>query len=1028
MKTYSMKIFGFVASVAAAVLMVASCGPELGPDQQGGGQVDETYESFVDSLENVMYRQARAMQIVLTPSEEPVSVSSCVAGEEENIYEITLSTGASFPILIDEDEEFAEALSYVEEDGKMYWAICDKEGNVAAVEDAEGTKVELSATVDVKIADKKYCLELGEASYDMGYGVEDMVQMYDCRLLKDDADVVYAVEFDFGQNKTKVVYLADYAGLYYYLPADAVKASVSEMYVNKAGKATLAVNIPAEISWQPVADEGWSVALRKEGEVSYVDITAPEQYEVTEESQPVLKAVSQDGSFVFATVNLTNRMYRTFAISVTDAVIAPSTGLGKFAYGISLLSDFEESEVVALAGGLIAGTAEPSTGNGVSGVAVSKSFADILGTALDPEARYVLWAYADGELKQMEFGEIAVEIEIENTALLDAQIKVTVSGADALYGGVIEKTDDMKESILYQVTNRIYDPVAATDQKFEYDGAASDFPVADNEKYEFLPQTEYAVWVVPAVDGDYEYTEKDLVIKEFKTNSITAGGSLELTCGEPTVTPSSISFPLSCDGAAMIYYAFFTKEGGDRFSAAQVPDEYKFAEIINEASSIRMGKYVATVGDEVVALGTNLNDEAATDYWMFAVAVDGEGKYGKVHCVSAKTLALAYDNTISLKVENIEVKANKATVKVTSTGGDLSDYIYWMGMINDPFWANSSYCHSDRNVAQKYMALNPENENIKNAMSKYGKIAEDGTITFDGLQMESAYVFLIMEKGDVYYSPIAYKLIKTLAVNLGNIVREGSDKWKQALSDIQIEWFKDRFHQASNSGLMSSYSFNFKCPDNLTAYVLCGSEDYFSGAGITKMEQIMIEIENTASRRYENGMTPIIDGELVCEPDYYSDGKLCSGQLMNVCEYYVHGIPSIGFVTYFAKGSHGKDNCIYWGNNQCTIYEEQKGKIARHLTMEPYQARAKMFGLEGAEAETWAQALLEAYRPYYQDAKPFIFENDGNGVVVSNPYATGINENRIITDRVIVMFKDLQGNYYEPMYIEVPNYFEGKQQ
>ena len=40
-----------------------------------------------------------------------------------------------------------------------------------------------------------------------------------------------------------------------------------------------------------------------------------------------------------------------------------------------------------------------------------------------------------------------------------------------------------------------------------------------------------------------------------------------------------------------------------------------------------------------------------------------------------------------------------------------------------------------------------------------------------------------------------------------------------------------------------------------------------------------------------------------------------------------------------------------------------------------------------------------------------------------NPYALGINDSGVIPDRVVVMLKDLQGNYYEPMYFEVPNYF-----
>jgi len=55
-----------------------------------------------------------------------------------------------------------------------------------------------------------------------------------------------------------------------------------------------------------------------------------------------------------------------------------------------------------------------------------------------------------------------------------------------------------------------------------------------------------------------------------------------------------------------------------------------------------------------------------------------------------------------------------------------------------------------------------------------------------------------------------------------------------------------------------------------------------------------------------------------------------------------------------------------------------------------------------------------------------IYENDGNGIDIFAPYAMGLNDEGKVTDRVVVMFKDLKGNYYEPMFFEVPNYFETK--
>ena len=38
--------------------------------------------------------------------------------------------------------------------------------------------------------------------------------------------------------------------------------------------------------------------------------------------------------------------------------------------------------------------------------------------------------------------------------------------------------------------------------------------------------------------------------------------------------------------------------------------------------------------------------------------------------------------------------------------------------------------------------------------------------------------------------------------------------------------------------------------------------------------------------------------------------------------------------------------------------------------------------------------------------------------------ASGPDDNGVVIDDVIVVLKDLNGNYYEPMIFQVPNYFK----
>ncbi|MBE6251191.1 MAG: hypothetical protein E7111_05995 [Bacteroidales bacterium] len=1037
MKTLFNSMFRYLAMAFMAIFPLIACTPEEKPD---GGQVDpgmtEEQIAYADSLADALYKQARVMQLVLT--NDQVLVSSCAPTEQEGVYKVTMSTGASFEAHASDVQDRTILLSYLVEDDVKYWAAALKDAEMTAFKDADGEMVALTTGLDFKVSDKGVDLKVADAEYPLGYTMEDAIQVFRYNLLKDAAGVVYAIEFVFGDELSEVVYVSGYEGVYFYLASDQDKSRISEIYVPSAANATVAVYASEGQQWEAQAAEGWTATVRKEGDVALVDIVPSAEQEPVAASEgdeeevtgPQLQIVSPEGDFVFASITLVTEPFRTLAVSMTDVIITPSTGVGKFAYGLSLYTDFDEQEILSHASEIIAGTAQPSAGAAVSEVAVVQPFETILGGPLAPESRYVLWAVADGVLLQLEVSDIDVDIQVEEVSLLDADVNVSVSGVNHIFAGLAEVSDEMVQNILYQVNNRISDPVQVG-EKFEYKGTASDFPAVNDDKASLLPQTSYAVWVVPVVDGEYEYSEKDIIYTEFTTNSIVGGGSLELTCSEATATTSTLSFDLSCEGAAMIYYAFLKATGEkdgepvNRYADQNVSDAARFEQIISEDTDYRVGAYGAVVGNQVKAIGTDLNDEAATMYWLFAVAVDEDGKYGKVHCASAKTLALDYDRTISLTVEAVEVAATMARIKVTSQGGDLSDYIYWVGSSMDPFYRNTAYCGNSKSGAQKYMAMHPDDENIAACMRKYGSLAEDGTLLVDGLNMETTYVMMILEKGDVYYSPIGYKLFQTLSVDLGDIVKENTDKWTAAKNSIKIDWHKDTFEQPPH--LMAYYSFDFTCPTDMTAFIMCAGKDYYQDAKFTKIEQFMIDIETYASRRMDKDHTVSDEnGQYMTEPDYYKNGVHTKGQLMSVNDFYVHGSPLFSAVTYFAAGTHKDGDCAGWDKTTCAYYDRAVEMIAYFNTIEPYRQRAASFGLEGDEAETWAQALLEKYSLYYKNAVPLIYINDGSPLFITNPSATGVNEEGVVVDRVFVMLRDLNGNYYEPMTFEVPNYFEEK--
>jgi hypothetical protein len=134
---------------------------------------------------------------------------------------------------------------------------------------------------------------------------------------------------------------------------------------------------------------------------------------------------------------------------------------------------------------------------------------------------------------------MSFSLECVQTQLLDAQVKVSVKGADAVFGGVIQKSEDAMSDILYQLENSLLDSIPVTDQQFLFEGAMSDYPAVDAEKHEIFPETTYVLWTAAAYQGDYEYSEKDVYFIEVKTNSLVEGGSLTASFGDVKVKCST---------------------------------------------------------------------------------------------------------------------------------------------------------------------------------------------------------------------------------------------------------------------------------------------------------------------------------------------------------------------------------------------------------------------------------------------------------------------------------------------------------
>ena len=750
----------------------------------------------------------------------------------------------------------------------------------------------------------------------------------------------------------------------------------------------------------------------------------------------------EGGKAAVSKLVLSAEPFKVFDISGAKAVIEPYMGVQKYIYGLCLMNDFDEDAILKTVTSLITTNMDIPVGYGVAEDGINLNHSELYGKELDTEKAYVFWAipaqYREGEnggfyvkagtFKTCTLSPVTATLSKSEVSLLDAEISATVLGTEKYYGGTSLKSDDLFDNIVYQINNGIATP---TTTPLTYKGPASAFPsAAANGDIEFLPATTYVTWIVPVEEEKSEYTVNDITYVEFTTLDIKSGGTSTVTCGTATTGITDISIPVTAEDAVLYYYTWFDKKKGDWNSSLGNDDKVKAIMTDEGCSIIKVPQ--ATKAEGATVNITLAKAKPNTEMWLYVVAVDNKGKYGEVKIEKATTKAIEY-NSLVLSTTVLDLGADKVSIKIDVTGGAATEYIYWFGKETDGFWANSSNLGATKESATEYMASYPEDDNIRSAMKKYGSISADGTFTASGLNVKTNYVLMVLAKDDKgKWSAGAYKMITTLAANLGTVVREGSSDWNQAKSQINIEWLQDRFAKGEGSFGFSSYSYKFSCPKNLTAFVLSASLDFYNTGDFLTPEDIIIDVETRAGKYVEKGGTPIYYDEkgkiqLVSRPDYYNDnGEIQPGTLLSIYQFYVHGYPAEGYVTYFAEGSHGKDNCIAWANGECSKLAHATMQINNLRSMDYwsnyFRDTFKMTNEEYIRKN--AEAYYTAHYAYYKDSEPMLYENKGEALEISNPYGIGPNDEGDVNDAVIVVLKDLQGNYYEPMYFQVPDYFK----
>lgn len=1003
-------------------------------------------EMRVDSLENNLNTQMKAVSEMLS-SMDDMLISSCVMNSDGS-YVITLADGKCFTVL-PQDASISSMVSIITVNEKKYWATYDEYGVLTPLLDANGKAIPVDLAISIKIVDGRYYLVVADNTIETCYDTEDIVQVFSsCTPLKDDSGQVYAVKFVLGEGVEVTVTVDGYRGVIFKL-SEVNTTIISEYFIDCGTTQTFLLDNNGVVDYVMQIPDGWRVTEKNEeltGNV-FVSITAPERSAIEIGAAVAtgdLKIVSvvEGGKAAVTKLKLSTDPFKTFNVTSLNAVVETYNGVQKFIYGlVTMNDDFDAAAIVAEANKILSDSSYLPDGYYVADGTLNKTHEEIY-PDLQEGGAYLFFAipamYSEGTAEEQpgfyaredmmrthSLVPVFVGMQISGITLLDANLKLNVMGAEKIYADLTFKTDQAIDEVLYLINNGAIEPLENADFFSTYNGPVSEFPNPDYPTY-MEPNTTYVVWCVPIEEGKSEYSASDVVYREFTTLDLSEGGSLAVNLGDSTSDPSSISCPVSCEDAAMIYYTYLNNDDGEFYSASSMSNSTRWNAVLNSDN------VTVVRGSSIDAIVDGLMPE--TTMWLFAAAVGHDGLYGEVKFKSAKSASVTF-NSLSVEVETTDVQANKASFKINVTGGTAMDYIYWVGRTSNDFWVTT--CAKSEDVASKYMAANPGAEVIAASM-KNGKVSSEGTFTVSGLTLDKEHIALVLAKdGTGNYSKVGSLKFNTLAVSLGDdFVAEGTDEWTRVKTWIEnnIEWDKNSFSASAGSGQgFASYSFSIKTPTDMTAYISC-----FSPVA-TELSDIILEQVTFCSKSRDLSVGGVEEPDNLVWID--DKGKEHNASIyFSVYDTYVHGAPTYGYVTYFANNGHVENGCTSWDSGECTNYASALERFREKLSIDHWKewiAENCNYAYMGdpdhqysyaltdeTKINALAQAFVDAYTPYYTDREPLLYVNNGRALTISNREAVGLDTNGNVMDKVYVILKDLNGNYYAPMTIEVPNYFK----
>ncbi len=888
LSSIKMPVLKILLLMVTAVMLLPSCSKD-----QLSNDVSELRD-MLDSLKNKTDELDEKTDLIITQlfelverlNSEIVALQNLLRGQAfisdvkvySNVTEVLLSDGTVLQLLPEKDME--SFVTYIVSGGVRYWAYIDEDGKKQYFLDENNEAIPVDAAIpEVVEEDGEMYIVIGGSKYPLGGN--SIFSGYE--LIRDElTDEVYAVSFTFGDDMTFTVTIDGAACFDFVVNAGWSYEIITEYYVANGLTDRIQVNSRGVVDYVMQYPEGWKVKEYIDPYVGtmYFDVTAPSKAQVeagVAEAEGYLKvvAVLEGGKASITRLKLMTVPFGEFGFSFGNATVKKNFGLVKFVYGVCKESEYNENSLFNTAEGLLTSYSYPA-GFGVSDNDLEEvPLAEILGEEPVAGVTYVLWAIPalysyETESYYLKKGTFVnakqtystAELEISGETFRDATLTMSLKGIPAYYMQLVEKAGYSMNVWLFPLsTSCVY---TALTEPMEYEGSVFGLMGKEAEM-----ATEYVLWIAVAEAGR-EYTAADVLVREFSTLALLPGSSVVLSA-EIEETALNVSAQLSAEGAANIYYAYLTPREASKYKDDDAIAKYLFEN----------GRSVAGTSAEANAADFIDKLVPQTELVLLAVATDASGKYSNVLAQNCATTTISYnDLTVNLSVALNSPEEMK--INISTTGGDVTEYLYWIGKTTDNFWKSSTYLGGSAETAQAYMYLNSTSETFADIAAQYP--VENGVISIKDHETAVKYVVVAMAKdAKGVYSEAALLYFTPHSVNIGNIVYS-TDEEKWAAAKPEIDWIEESFQP--QMGMMNGYySFNITVPAGFTAYVLAGSDYYLMEDG---EETITMSVEEQIIELIKYTNKEDFNDKCVDEQAWKSKGYPYGYEFY----YYKHGCPS----------------------------------------------------------------------------------------------------------------------------------------